>query len=64
MNGKKVKRIKDVLDVLYENGLKLGTSLEFSIVREFEIDLIAARLITTSKPSLALHTISIPTKMK
>jgi hypothetical protein len=59
-----VRRIKDVMDVLYQNGLQLDTSIEFTLLREYEVDLITTKVTTAPKPSLELHAFTIPTKMK
>lgn len=64
VNGRKVRRIKDVMDVLYQNGLQLDSSIEFTLLREYEVDLVTARVTTAAKPTLELHAFTIPTKMK
>jgi hypothetical protein len=59
-----VRRIKDVMDVLYQNGLRLDADIEFTLLREYEVELVTARVTTAAKPTLELHTFTLPTKMK
>lgn len=49
IDGKEVRRIKDVMDALYANGLRTGTALEFTLLREYELDPVQVRLVTAPK---------------
>jgi S1-C subfamily serine protease len=56
INGKEVRRIKDVMDALYANGLRVGTAIDFTVLRDYELDPVHVRLVTAPKYELELYT--------